>query len=73
MLFKGSGTEASSGSFSSSSLSVFESLCANSVGGGHLDCEAALPAADRLLVGLPLMWPAGLRHIDVLLSAEALP
>lgn len=62
-------------SFQGFSRSLSVNLCVQICleGGGHLDCEAALPAADRLLVGLPLVWPAGLRHIDVLLTAEALP
>lgn len=42
-------------------------------GGGHLDCKAAFAAADRLLVRLPLVRPARLRHVDVFLPAEALP
>lgn len=39
----------------------------------HLDCKATFAAADRLLVRLPLVRPAGLRDVDVFLPAEALP
>lgn len=39
---------------------------------GHLDSKATLAAADRLLIRLPLVGPAGLWDVDVFLPAEAL-